>query len=111
MVDRALDRAVARRQRLKRSVDMTSVVKGAGGIHGFSLRSCSLRRRSRVREEARPLMTTVDPADIRGLGTTLVFPSSACLGLESRVGLGRLITLTRVAPTGTAPLPRPCRGS
>ena len=65
----------------------------------------------RVREEAGPLITTVDPADIRGLGTTLVFPSSACLGLESRVGQGRLVTLTRVAPTGAAPLPRPCRGS
>jgi len=55
-------------------------------------------------------MTTVDPADIRGLGTTLVFPSSACLGLESRVGQGRLVTLTRVAPPGPRPS-RPCRGS
>src|SRR5712691_808318 len=80
---------------------MTSVVKGAEGLHGFSL--CG---RGRVREEAGPLMTTVDPADIRGLGTTLVFPSSACLGLESRVGRSRLVTLSRVAPfRGRAPSP------
>ena len=60
----------------------------------------------RVREEAGPLMTTVDPADIRGLGTTLVFPSGACLGLESRVGRGRLVTPSRVALIrGRAPSP------
>src|SRR3989442_14414379 len=60
----------------------------------------------RVREEAGPLMTTVDPADIRGLGTTLVFPSGACLGLESRVGRGRLVTLSRIALIrGRAPSP------
>jgi hypothetical protein len=57
-----------------------------------------LDREGRVEEEAGPLITTVDPADIRGLVTTLVFPSSACLGLESRVGLGRLVTPSRVAP-------------
>src|SRR6266700_2396802 len=56
------------------------------------------KEQGRVREEAWPLITTVDPADIRGLGTTLVVPSSACLGLESRVGLGRLVTPSRVAP-------------
>ena len=64
----------------------------------------------RVEERAGPLITTVDPADIRGLSTTLVFPSGACLGLESRVGRGRLVTPSRVAPTGAAPLPRPCHG-
>ena len=86
---------------------MTSVVKS--GERGYML--FLLGGEGRVGEEAGPLMTTVDPADIRGLGTTLVFPSSACLGLGSRVGLGRLVTLTRVAPTGATPLPRPCRGS
>src|SRR5213593_692956 len=60
----------------------------------------------RVGEEAGPLITTVDPADIRGLGTTLVFPSGACLGLESRVGGSRLVTLSRVALfRGRAPSP------
>jgi len=57
-----------------------------------------LEKRGRVEEEAGPLITTVDPADIRGLVTTLVIPSSACLGLGSRVGLSRLVTLSRVAP-------------
>ena len=63
-------------------------------------------REGRVGEEAGPLNTTVDPADIRGLVTTLVVPSSACLGLGSRVGRGRLVTLSRVAPLrGRAPSP------
>ena len=43
-------------------------------------------------------MPTVDPADIRGLVTTLLVPSSACLFLASRIGRGRLITPSRVTP-------------
>src|SRR5258708_36807985 len=57
-----------------------------------------LDREGRVEEEAGPVITTVDPACTRGLVTTLVFPSSACLGLGSRVGVSRLVTLSRVAP-------------
>jgi hypothetical protein len=46
-----------------------------------------------VEEEARPVTSTVDPADIRGLGTTLEMSvrrlpagRQACLGLGVRVG-------------------------
>ena len=49
-------------------------------------------------EETGPAVTTVDPADIRGLVTTLLGPSGTFLGLGSRVGMSRLLTRSRVAP-------------
>jgi len=39
------------------------------------------------RQEAGLVITTVDPADIRGLVTTLLFPSCACLDLGTRIGV------------------------
>src|SRR5262249_42199566 len=38
------------------------------------------------RQEAGPATSTVDPAEIRGLVTTLHAPSGACLALGTRVG-------------------------
>jgi hypothetical protein len=52
----------------------------------------------RIWEEAGPAVATVDPADIRGLVTTLLVPSSAFLNLGTRVERTRLLTLPRVAP-------------
>ena len=43
-------------------------------------------------------MSTVDRAEIRGLVTTLHSPSGAFLCLATRVGVTRLLTLSRVAP-------------
>ena len=43
-------------------------------------------------------MSTVDRAEIRGLVTTLHSPSGAFLALGTRVGVSRLLTLSRVAP-------------
>ena len=49
-------------------------------------------------------MPTVDPADIRGLVTTLLVPSDACLTLCTRIGRSRLLTPSRVTPNrGRAP--------
>jgi len=62
----------------------------------------------RARTEAGPVITTVAPADIRGLVTTLLVPSDAFLDLGTRVERTRLLTLPRVAPI---PGPRLCPGS
>ncbi len=61
------------RARLKRGVDMTSTVKrglydGTWGFIQLGLHSTSLR----TAVEPEPVITTVDHADIRGLGTTLL---------------------------------------
>jgi hypothetical protein len=56
------------RQRLTASVDMTSDIKGWEPLFEVfivSLYLCAL-------EEPEPVMTTVDLADIRGLGTTFL---------------------------------------
>jgi len=58
--------------------------------------------------EAGPVKSTVDPADIRGLVTTLLVPSDAFLNLGTRIERTRLLTLPRVAPI---PGPRLCPDS
>ena len=57
-----------------------------------------------VSEETGPVKTTVDPADIRGLGTTLLCPSGACLALGARIG-EPLNAIEGYAETGAAPPP------
>jgi hypothetical protein len=63
--------------RLKRRVDMTSVVNCieivTKGVYISALRSLVLLlQHTRVDAEAGPVLPTVDPADIRGLGTTVL---------------------------------------
>jgi hypothetical protein len=61
--------AAARRPRVMADVDMTSVVKD---LWELAVYMGVLPETRRLREEAEPAVTTVDPADIRGLVTTLL---------------------------------------
>ena len=69
--------ANARAPRLMCDVDMTSIVKyaqrlGRNSSYKHALSSWSVVEHTRVSAEVRPVLATVDPADIRGLGTTLL---------------------------------------
>jgi hypothetical protein len=76
------------RQQLRPSVDMTSDVKRC-----LAFFLSSLVRIPRSLEEAEPVNTTVAPADIRGLGTTLLasvgrLPRSRHAGLSQPLNAG-----------------------